>query len=571
MFQKVNKKTNNYTHYSIFRFSYSLFITNYSFIIIAITLLFAPTAVAQSNPVSVNNDVYAFLELLGTKGIVNHNYFQKPLLRMQIAKELKQAEIKSSLLTSLEKEQLEFYKKEYFDELNPLFNGRRVDILSPGESGRFRMLSYRDSSFTFNLEPMLGLQYTSVKDKFIRLRSNGLAAFGSVGSNITFKLSFLDNQEYGKYIDTSLAISPRSGHNITTTAKNEVQFDEVTANLCYSWKWGSVSIGKDYFKWGSGLNQQLILSDKAPSFPFIELNIRPTEWMRFGYIHGWLHSGLVDSSTIHYNAVKSRKSFTQREKYIASHYLSMDITKNFNFTLGESVIYSDKLQYIYLIPVMFFRGADHYMMKDSSNSGINGQVWANAYYNVPEIKSHFYGTVFFDELSLTDILKGGNLSAIGYTLGGVIYDPFIENSSITIEFTKISPFVYTNSNDAQHYSSYNYTLGAWMGSNAEQFYFAYSQYLLSRLNAKIFAEYTRKGTKESPDDQYKLPYPETLYGPNRKSLVSGFSVSYRLIHSLLFRIEYIHSNITDNLAGRTYSWQLGKNDSFSLRISYGID
>lgn len=538
---------------------------------ILLLLLAALSAEMTAQSVVVNNDVYAFLEVLGTKGIVKHNYFQKPLLRAQIADELKQADAKSSLLTAIEKEQLDFYEKEYFDELHPLFNGRRVDIVTPGESGRLRLFSYRDSSFVFNIEPMLGLQFTSVKDKFVRLRSNGLSAFGSAGSNITFQLSFLDNQEYGKYIDTSLAISPRRGHNITTTGKNEIQFDEVTANLCYAWKWGSVSIGKDNFKWGSGLNQQLILSDKAPSFPFIELNIQPADWMRFGYIHGWLHSALVDSTTIHYNAVKSRSSYTQREKYIAAHFLSMDITKNFNFTLGESVIYSDKLQYIYLIPVMFFRGADHYMMKDSSNSGINGQVWANAYYNVPEIKSRFYGTVFFDELSLTDILKGGNLSAIGYTLGGIFYDPLFDNSSLTVEYTKISPFVYTNSNDAQHYSSYNYTLGAWMGSNAEQFYFAYSQYLLSGLNVKVFAEYTRKGTRESPDDQYKLPYPETLYGPNRKSLEGGFSVSYRLIHSLLCSAEYSHSDITDNLAGRTLGWQLGKNDSFSFRISYGID
>jgi hypothetical protein len=527
--------------------------------------LFSPLLLSQVIWEDSEHDIYKFLEELGTKGIIKHDFFEKPLSRKQIAFEIKEAEKRIGELTEIDKEDLNFYKKEYFDELKTSSLETRSNIFVPGETGRIRAFSYRDTFFTINADPILALSYSGVKDNFIRHRENGLSLFGSVSNNIGFNISYVDNQEFGNYLDTNKFLLHERGNIITKILTNQIQYDEVRANLSYGWNWGSLTIGKDYMEWGSGQNGQLILSDKAPAFPFIKLEMNFSDWFKFVYLHGWLYSGLLDSSTIHQNVVNHREGYTQREKYIAAHFLSMDITKNLNFTLGESIIYSDKLEFIYLIPVMFFRGADHYLNQQNSNTGANAQLWANSYYKIPAIKTRFYGTLFIDELSLT-----GNFSAIGYTVGGIIYDPVLENSSFIVEYTKISPFVYMNTDDAQHYTSYDYVLGHWIGSNADQIYFAYTQKIIRGLESKISLEYTRKGQTELPDDQYKLPYPMTLYGSRRVSNLVGLGVKYEIIHSAFVNVEYTYSDISDQQPGRTYNWELGKNNSLSVGVSYGL-
>ena len=191
-------------------------------------------------------------------------------------------------------------------------------------------------------------------------------------------------------------------------------------------------------EWGSGVSGQLILSDKAPSFPYIKLELKPVKWLKFVYFHGWLESGIIDSSTIRYNAVKGRNSYLPVGKYIASHILSLYPWANFSFSLGESIIYSDRLQPVYFIPILFFRAVDHYM-QDSSNTGSNAQIFGNLVYKYAPYRLKFYSTLYIDELSLTEALKGGSRSDIGYTVGIQSVDPVISNSIFTIEYTKISP------------------------------------------------------------------------------------------------------------------------------------
>ena len=50
-------------------------------------------------------------------------------------------------------------------------------------------------------------------------------------------------------------------------------------------------------------------------------------------------------------------------------------------------------------------------------------MFADASYKNFDLKTKFYGTLFIDELSLESIFKGGNLSAIAFTLGFESVDP----------------------------------------------------------------------------------------------------------------------------------------------------
>ena len=118
-------------------------------------------------------------------------------------------------------------------------------------------------------------------------------------------------------------------------------------------------MGKDYINWGSGREGQLILSSKAPSFPFIKFDIKPVSWLRFQYIHGWLASNLIDSSSIYASTdIPGGKVYyreNQRSKYIAANFLSIIPWKNIIFSLGNSIIYSDGgVRIPFLIPFIWY-------------------------------------------------------------------------------------------------------------------------------------------------------------------------------------------------------------------------
>ena len=349
-----------------------------------------------------------------------------------------------------------------------------------------------------------------------------------------------------------------------------IEYVDVQGLVSYSWNNGNLSIGKQHIEWGSGIGGKLILSDKAPSFPFVKLEFSPVDWLKFVYFHGWLHSALIDSSTIRTTLVKERDSYSQREKYIAAHMVSIYPLENLSVSLGESMVYSDKLEFAYFIPVLFFRTVDHYFDRDSSNTGDNAQIFFNAVYKNYDLKAKLYATLFIDELSITNFLKGTNLSAIGMTAGASFIDPFIENSEISFEYSRLNPFVYMNSNDAQLFTSHNYQLGHWIGSNAHQFYAEYNQLFLRGLKLKIWGEHVRKGQKELPEEQYMLPYPGFLYGDKLSMTSIGLILKYEVLHNLFGEINYTYSNTSDENTLRTPAYQLGRKSSFGLSLGYGF-
>ena len=213
-------------------------------------------------------------------------------------------------------------------------------------------------------------------------------------------------------------------------------------------------------------------------------------------------------------------------------------TKNLSISLGESIVYSDKLELAYFIPVLFFRTVDHYIDRDSSNTGDNAQLFFNAVYKNTNLRTKLYTTLFIDELSITNFLKGTNLSAIGITAGVNFVDPILENSDLSIEYSRLNPFVYMNSNDAQLFTSHKYPLGHWIGSNAHQFYAEYNQSFLRGLKLKVWGEYVRKGQKELPEEQYILPYPGFLYGDKLSMTNIGLILKYEVFHNLFGEMRF---------------------------------
>ena len=521
-------------------------------------------------------DVYNFLDRLSTKGVIDYNDEIRPLPRKYIAEKLVEAESYPSLLSDVEKEDLRFYKKDYYHELLLLNNEKNKNLNSFTEDpeGRWRFFSYGDDLFKMNLSLILGYEIGSLDGEKRTHLWNGLYTYGYISDNIGFSFDFRDNTEEGKTIDIRKQFTPvtgvnaRSSSNILNYANDKLEYSETKGVIAASWNWGSFAAGKEFFEWGYGESGLLVLSQKAPSFPFIRLDVNPVDWFGFNYFHGWLSSDVVDSSSFYYTSTGALR-FSYREKYIASHSLFIRPLKGLKISLGESIVYSDKLEMIYFIPVIFFRSADHLISRQKNAAGGNSQFFMSVSSRNHIKNTHLYGSLFIDELTIEGLFNSEKQrNQLGFSLGGSVLDLPIDNLTLTVEYTKIYPFVYTHFNPTQTYMDASYLMGHWMGNNADQVYGSIKYRFIRGLETKVWARYIRKGEPGNIIDQYTQPQPPFLFGLRTNYTYFGTSVKYEYLNDLFFRAQYQLTKTSSEQSNNSF---IDKNiNEFNFAIYYGM-
>ncbi|HED38042.1 MAG TPA: hypothetical protein ENI76_07345 [Ignavibacteria bacterium] len=547
-------------------------------------------------------DVYKYLDRMAQKGVIELNDQIKPLTRIYIAEKLleigkRAREIRNREITEVERDELNFYLKDFGEEIsmvnaknkpgsvkavpgerqkiksfNSLSDLRRIrysKLFGKDRFGRWHLFSYSSKLFKINLSPILGYQIGSNDNAYQTHRWNGAYLYGYLSDNIGFSFDFRDNAETGVNIDRTKSFTPVTGITIAKANKDKIEYSEIHTTLSTNWSWGEITVGKDFLQWGQAKSGQLVLSQKAPSFPFIRLDIRPTSWLRFNYIHGWLNSDVIDSNAIYATKRLGQNRTIFRDKYLASHTLTITPSKGLDISLGESIVYSDRLEVSYLMPLMFFRLADHYLSRANNNAGDNSQFFLGVSSRNFIKNTHLYGTLFIDEIvteGLFDPKKQRN--QFGFTLGGSVVDLPIENLTLTTEFTKIFPFVYSHYIPTQTYESSSYRLGHWMGNNADLIYGAINYRFMRGLQATIWGQYIRKGGAGTVDQQYTLPSQPFLFGLRTNYTYFGFEAKYEITYDLFARAKFLYSKVSKEQTNGTFI-DNSKNE-FRFALYYGL-
>ena len=541
---------------------------------------FSLSAQTVYEPIS-HDDIYKFLDRMAQKGIIVFNDNIRPVSRKYIAEKLEELEAYSaqrradSELDNLEKEELDFYLKDYgFELANDSLYAKsytRVNhtLFGNDQSGRWRMFSYSNDLLKINASPVLGIEIgknDGVKQTHIW---NGISLYGYLTDKIGFSFYFRDNDESGNNIDRTKSFSPETGVVVAKASSNSIQYSEVHANISTDWSWGEFTIGKDFLNWGYGESGLLVLSDKAPSFPFIRLDLHPTNWLSFNYIHAWLNSDVIDSSASYSTHLAGQQRDIFRNKYLASHTLTLTPVRGLDISIGESIVYSDKLEISYLIPIMFFRLADHYLSNGSNDAGSNSQFFLGVSSRNQLKNTHLYASWFVDEFTLSgafDPQKQRN--QFGFTLGGSVTDLPIDNLTTTIEYTKIYPFVYTHYIPTQTYESSSYLMGHWIGNNADLIYGSLNYRFIRGLQATLWAEHIRKGGSGVESQQYQQPQPQFLFGPRNNYTWWGIDVKYEIMHELFLRGKFQSSLVSSEQSNGNFVDK--KTNEFLMSLYYGL-
>lgn len=526
---------------------------------------------AQTILEPVNYDIYNFIDRLANKGIVKLDDVIKPISSKIIYKML--SDSKDNIhLTNLEKTEIEFYLNEYGFE-KELFEERDItkksNFFSKDNYERYRLYSYSDNLFKLNVSPILGYKTGSIENKKTSHFWSGLRFEGYLSDFIGFNFSYRDNSETGDNIDRTKLFTDETGIVISRVKPNSIEYSEVRTNVSIDWKWGSATIGKDFINWGYGESGKLVLSNKAPSFPFIRLDIQPTDWLSFNYFHAWLNSDLVDTNSVYATFLEKSNRFLFEEKYLALHSLTLNLNPNLTLSLGESIIYSDRLEIAYLMPFMFFRLADHYLSKNSNDAGANSQFFLSVSSRNFVPNTHLYSTLFIDEITASDLFdKEKQRTQIAYNVGASFVDLPINNLTLTTEYTKIYPFVYNHYIPTQTYSSNSYILGDWMGHNSDRIYGSLNYSFIRGLQLKLWGQYIRKGEDGLIEQQYKTPQPPFLFGLRNNYTWWGFDLKYEFIHELNARLKYISKKQSSEQSDGSF---IDKNiNEFSFAIYYGL-
>ena len=464
------------------------------------------------------NEVYNYLSRMDQKGLVTFHDLIRPISRIYIKSCLDSLQTKANLLTTTEKKELDFYLRDFTDGLElPTGSGEiRNTYFTKDPFGRFRSIAIHSKDFRMRVDPILQYGTYQGKDQSVTQYGSGFNLYGYAGKHWGFYLSFNDVNEKGKGIDTTRSFTPETGFS-TRIAPNQKShnYSQIRAGIYYQFKNGSIGFGQDQLSYGYGENGRIVLSNKAPTYPLIRFDFAPLPWLRFNYTHAWLNSDIIDSSRTYNTGTTTyggrREQFIN--KYMAQHSIQFRIKKGLHISLGESIVYSDQLNAGYLIPISFFKVFEIQQANNNINAGANSQLFLSVSSRNNIKNTHLYGTIFIDEVRLSAIANSEkSRNQLGFTLGASVTDLGLPYLTATVEYTRINPFVYRNLLPAQNYTHYGYSLGDWMGNNADRFLFNVKYTPIPRLKLLLQYQYLRKGGEGTLDQQYfQQPQPPFLF------------------------------------------------------------
>ena len=456
-------------------------------------LLLAPSSLrAQAEHVEATHPVYDFLNRLQIRGVVEgYSRASLPLELKQVRSLLEQASRPTNELTAVEHSILERYLSEFVSETD-LTRPLRVavgasldDVQSnvfSNEPNYFYAWRSGEGSSTFFMELLASLDYRTLLSaeakSNVTLAQAGGRFRGTLGGLVGFSLTATNGTLYG---NRSLALSdPRLSRNFNFGQLNKEYFDLTEAVVSMTWDWGSASAGKEKRLSGTGRSNLALLSYNAQPFDAVQFEAHFGVF-RFNYLHGALLS-------------EARREPNGKPlydaKYLALHRVEADILDAVRFGVFEAVIYSGRaLDLAYVNPVNFYKSDEHaggdrdnpMLGFEFSSLGLNGL--------------ELYGSWLIDDLDFSLLGKSwwGNKFILQ---AGMIATGLLPNTDITVEYSRIDPYVYSHRFLGNQYTHNGAALGFELAPNSDEIYIAFLHWIGSALRLGMAMHHRRHGKNE---------------------------------------------------------------------------
>ncbi len=416
-----------------------------------------------------NQPVYDFLDELAAEHVIDLVSIVKPYSRMYIAGKLFQADTLRSLLTPGQQAELDFYLQDYNKER--YFKRTYVK--------RIDLFHYKDSLFSFTINPVIGSDMWHNRNGFFYHWWNGLEVWSYAGK-WSFYASIRDNHESTTLTSRDFMNRRIGAANIKTSTSGNRDYEEIRGGMAYTWKTGSAGIFMDQFAWGENEAGANIFSGRTPAFARFDLHLTPAGWIDFHYVHGSLVSEVVDTVESFWTTSSYGNDLREvyHPKFLAANIFTFTPLKYLQLSAGNSVIYDYRSPHIaYLIPVMFWKAIDHTLNARIDN--MNSQMFFSfSSRNIRHL--HLYATLFVDELKVSRFSDPDehNLWSVKAGLHAVNLLPrssgLVPRTSVIVEYTMTNALTYRHYVPTLTFESNGYNLGHYLEDNAKDLYAAIS-------------------------------------------------------------------------------------------------
>lgn len=201
--------------------------------------------------------------------------------------------------------------------------------------------------------------------------------------------------------------------------------------------------------------RSLILSDFSNNYLYLKFLTRVG---RFTY-----QNIFAELAAFSANAVRGDNLVPK--KYMATHYLSFQVSNSLSLGVFESVIYhrSRHFELQYLNPVILYRSAEHLVgSPDNVLAGLTAD-WRFLR------RFHLYGQFLLDEFKFNELVtenRGWWANKYGYQLGLKAYNVGgVDHLDLQVEYNRTRPYTYQHFDSLSNYTHYNMPLAHPLGAN----------------------------------------------------------------------------------------------------------
>ncbi|TNE79183.1 MAG: hypothetical protein EP332_11840 [Bacteroidetes bacterium] len=369
--------------------------------------------------------------------------------------------------------------------------GKRKPLFGFIYPSQLAILSHKSEDFEVFVNPILNLQagrdWGQSEDLYTNTR--GVEVRGSISKKLGFYTMFTENQtRAASYLrdQTSLAKGVFPSAGLTKGFKgNGYDFLQARGYITFTpIKNIHMQFGHDRNFIGDGY-RSMILSDFGKEYLFLKVN---TKVWKLNYQN--LFAEMVSDRG-------SDFTFTKK-KYIAMHHLSMNLFKNLQVGLFETIVFDRTdsngvnrgFELNYLNPIIFYRSVEHGL-----NSSDNAMIGTNFKWNFLK-RFSLYGQLTLDELKFGEYTdnKGWWGNKYAAQLGLKYVDAFfIPNLDAQYEFNVVRPYTFTHFKTSQNYTHFNTPLGHPLGANFREHIAILRYRTLKKLHLHLIWIHNEKG------------------------------------------------------------------------------
>ncbi len=149
--------------------------------------------------------------------------------------------------------------------------------------------------FKLSVSPALGTRIMANENGTFLEVSGGGEVYGYLTKHIGYYVN-VKHVHQSEHLVNPVMFTLEEGKSWNYLGDGSVYNTEWRGGLSVGWKWGDFGIYKDRPIWGNAVHGSNIMSGHAPSFPYLQLHLKPAKWIEFYSITGFLQSNVINSS-----------------------------------------------------------------------------------------------------------------------------------------------------------------------------------------------------------------------------------------------------------------------------------